>query len=105
MFKLSAENLAQLFPLNEFPYDPASMVFLGIRGCVPANPGDHQEAVAHELAVASIDHLHPRCTLIQWSPKAGKFAVFPGSTVPHQSSVTAAKKRGGVGANQLLTGY
>lgn len=105
MFKLSADNLAQLFALNEFTYDPASMVFLGIRGCVPANPGDQREAEAHELAVAAIDHLHPRCTLIQWSPKAGKFAVFPGSTVPHQSSVAAAKKRGGVGANQLLTGY
>ncbi|MBC8066441.1 MAG: hypothetical protein H7Y17_16535 [Chlorobia bacterium] len=105
MFKLTSEHLAQLFQLNEFPYAADAMVFVGLRGCLPVNPGDQAEGIEHQLAVATVDHLHPRCTLVQWSPKSRTFAVFPGSTVPHESSIEAARKRNGSGANQLLTGF
>ena len=105
MYKLSANHLAEIFALNEYPYDPGAMVFAGIRGCLPIDLGNLEEAKEHEVETATVDHVHPRCTLIQWTPKTGLFAVFPGSTVPHQSSIAAAKKRKGVGANQLLTGF
>ncbi len=105
MFKISVEHLAQLFSLNEFPLEPKVMVFIGIRGCLPVNPGDQSLAKSHKMQAASLNYLNPRCTLIQWVPGDGKFAIFPGSTVPHQSSIKAAKARGGAGANQLLTGY
>lgn len=105
MYKLSADHIEQLFGLNEFPVDKAGMVFVGIRGCLPANPNDLDEAKVQDLESAVVDHLHPRCTLIQWMPKSGIFSVFPGSTVPHQTSIAAAKRMKGVGANQLLTGY
>jgi hypothetical protein len=105
MFTLKADHLKALCELNEFPVDADAMVFVGLRGCLPVNPGDQSIAKEHGLMGAVVDYLHPRCALIQWTPKDGKFAVFPGSTVPHRSSVEAARRRGGVGANQLLTGY
>lgn len=105
MFKLTAEHLVQLFRLNEFPYVADAMVFVGLRGCLPVNPADQAEAAVQHLEVTPVDFLHPRCTLVQWTPKRGKLAVFPGSTVPHQSSIEAARKRNGAGANQLLTGF
>ncbi len=105
MFTLSADKLGTLFALNEYPLDPAGMIFVGIRGCIPTDPSNLDEASEHLLDSVVVNYLNLRCTLIQWSPKSAKFAVFAGSTVPHQSSVTAAKKRNGVGANQLMTGF
>jgi hypothetical protein len=105
MFKLSIDHLELLFRLNEFPIGNAAMTFVGLRGCLPARPFDQTHGAQHELQPASVDYLHPRCTLIQWEHRVRRFAVFPGSTVPHRRSVVDAQKRGGTGANQMMTGY
>jgi hypothetical protein len=105
MFKLTAEHLRQLCDLNSFTVDRKSMVFFALRGCLPANPGDHRQGREHSMELAPVDYLRPRCTIAQWLPATNTFAVFPGSTVPHRSLVGAAKRRGGVGANELLTGF
>jgi len=105
MFTLTVSHLKQLFELNEFPLDNDAMQFAGFRGCVPINPGDQNLAAKHDLMTASLDYRHPRCTLVQWTPSEGKFAAYPGSTVPHQDSVASARRRGGVGTNQLVSGF
>ena len=105
MFKITAEQLGQLCDLNSFSVDRKAMVFFALRGCLPTNPGDHRQRKEHLLELATINYRHPRCTLIQWLPATGTLAVFPGSTVPHRSLVATARRRGGLGANELLTGF
>ena len=105
MFTLTATHLNQLCAANEFPIDRSAMVFLGLRGCLPVNPGDHEFRAQQDLVAANTDNVHPRCTLVQWLPSRRKFAVYPGSTVPHRKYVDASAAQGGAGANQLLTGF
>ncbi len=105
MFEITAEHLEQLCELNEFPVRRDGIVFLGFRGCLPLQPGDHTFRRAQRLEAAEVDHVHPRCTLLQWLPAQGVFAIYPGSTVPHRSAIVKARRAGGRGANQLLTGY
>ncbi|WP_158267580.1 peptidoglycan-binding domain-containing protein [Adhaeribacter arboris] len=81
------------------------MIFLGVRGAMPVNPDQPAFAGSHQLILTSIDHQHPRCTLVQWLPSQQKLAVYPGSTVPHQRYIRQARADGGAGANQLVTGY
>ena len=78
MFKLTAEHLRQLCDLNSFTVDRKSMVFFALRGCLPANPGDHRQGREHSMELAPVDYLRPRCTIAQWLPATNTFAVFPG---------------------------
>lgn len=105
MFTLTAEHLKRLCELNGFPIASDQMVFLGFRGCLPVNPNDHAQKAEQALTAANVDWTHPRCTLAQWLPAKGTFAVFPGSTAPHVHYIAKAKKAGGAGANQMITGY
>jgi hypothetical protein len=105
MFPLKVEHLEQLCRLNEFPVAGDEMVFVGVRGCLPENPVDHAFRDVQALSAAlPVDHVHPRCTLIQWMPLDKQFAVYPGSTVPHRRYIQGALA-GGEQANQLLTGF
>jgi hypothetical protein len=105
VFTLTPQHLRQLLDLNDWPAPAAGMVFLGLRGARPANPEDRSWSGQHQLEAIEADHLHPRCTLVQWRPEAGELAVYPGSTVPHVSYMREALAAGGRGANELLTGY
>ncbi len=105
MYTLTTAHLAQLCALNEFPVDSEGLIFFGLRGCLPLHPFDQAFRAEHALTAAEVDHLHPRCTLIQWLPGEGTFAVYPGSTVPHRVYIEKARARGWRGANELLTGY
>jgi hypothetical protein len=105
VFALTSANLDEICMLNEFPIVRSAMVFFGIRGSLPIDPNNHSFQTQHALRVADIDHVHLRCTLIQWNPDGGDFAVYPGSTVPNQIDMRAALATQGEGANQLLTGF
>lgn len=105
MFELTAQHLEQLCQVNELPIDRSAMVFVGLRGCLPLQPFDHSFAERQQLATALINYRNPRCTILQWRPSEGLFAAFPGSTVPHRKYVEMARTHGGIGCNQLLTGY
>ena len=105
MFELKAEHLLSLCEANEFPIDKNALVFVGVRGCLPLSPFDHAFRDTQRMNASRVDYQHPRCTIIQWWPGRGTFAVFPGSTVPHQKYIELARKRGGVGCNQLLSGF
>jgi hypothetical protein len=97
--------LRRLATINSFPVRDDEMVFFGLRGALPVSPDDCEFDAAHALNAENTDYLHPRCTLGQWLPAEGLVAVFPGSTVPHSRHVRDALARGGVGVNELLTGY
>lgn len=103
MFKLNEEVLTSLCHLNYFPIPDDDMIFFGLRGCLPVNDFDSEFRKQHDIEVVNVDHIHPRCTLGQWTPDKG-IALFPGSTVPHQKNVKKALAKGGAGANQLMTG-
>lgn len=103
MFTLTEQQLLKLWESNGFNVPTDRWVFFGLRGCLPSNEYDHQFSHEHPLDLTEPDYFHPRCTLGQWAPGKG-FALFPGSTVPHQKYVKRAKLKGGAGANQLLTG-
>lgn len=109
MFELATADLQRLLVLNQFALPEASadrtLVFFGVRGCLPADAGDQgwKERVA--LGVQAVDHETPRCTLLQWDRGADLVAAFPGSTVPHRRYVARALAAGGQGANELMAGY
>jgi hypothetical protein len=105
MFALRSEHLQELCALNFFPVSNDRMVFLGFRGASPVNPERLDFAEAQELLISDIDHVHPRCTLVQWLPSSGELAVFAGSTTPHRRYVKKALEKEGRGANQLMTGF
>lgn len=104
MFTIKEEHLWRLWEQNQFPVPTDQCVFFGLRGCLPLNEDDASFAKEHRVDIAEVNYLNPRCTLGQWMPDQG-FAIFAGSTVPHQKYIAKAKDRGGQGANQLLTGY
>ena len=105
MFTLEERQIGRLFQLNFFPVPSTEIVFFGLRGCLPILDDDHTFRVANDLQVVNTDYFHPRCTLGQWEPAKQRFAVFPGSTVPHRRYVQSSLEKRGGGANQLLTGF
>ena len=105
MFTLAEKHLSKLCEQNFFEIDSSVMIFFGLRGCLPADDLDHTFRTEHQLISASINHTNPRCTLIQWRPANGEFAVFPASTVPSRKYIGKSLEKGGVGANQMMTGY
>ena len=105
MFTLTAKHLQTLIEKNGFPVPKVGIVFLGLRGCLPADAKDFTFADKHRLATAELNYHNPRCTLVQYLPEKGRFAAYPGSTVPTDKYIEAARRRGGQGANQLCTGY
>jgi hypothetical protein len=104
-FTFSGVHLKRLCDINYFQPATGEMIFFGLRGCLPANADDNSFGAEHELGVKDLNYLNPRCTLGQWDPAKGKIAVFPGSTVPHQSLVKTSISKGGLGTNQLATGF
>ncbi|MCA1555459.1 MAG: hypothetical protein LC747_02095, partial [Acidobacteria bacterium] len=102
---LKEEHLHRLCAVNNFTVPADQMIFVGLRGCLPLSPTDHSFKSQHVVQLEDVNYINPRCTLIQWRPAAGTFALFPGSTVPNLKFVKIAKAKNGQGANQLLTGY
>ena len=102
-FTLTVEQLKQTWKKNSFQVSGKQMVFFGFRGCLPVQDDDHSFREEHQLELVQPDYIHPRCTLGQWDPSSG-FAIFPGSTIPHQRYVKGAMEKNGSGANQLMTG-
>jgi hypothetical protein len=104
-FELSHSLLLALCARNFFPAPGDGMIFFGLRGCLPVDPEDHSFAESQTLKLAEVNYRNPRCTLGQWIPASEELAVYPGSTCPNAESVAGARRDGGEGANQLLTGY
>lgn len=84
-FKLTEAHLHSLFQAANFDISN-EMNFVGLRGCVPVEQGGTGFAGQHDLEYVGVDYMHLRCTFVQWMPGAG-FAVFPGSSVPHQKAI------------------
>lgn len=95
--------LRRLFNINSFPLE-SSFIIVGFRGCLPVG-NSNEFAKQHELRLTSVNHVNPRCTMVQWKPATGEVAVFAASTVPHNSYMEKAKAKNGLGANQLITGF
>jgi len=99
--KLTSETLLLLWEVNHFPIPENGLVVFGLRGAVPITPtGKFSES--QELALQNVDYVHPSCTIGIYNPEKQVFAVFQGSTVPHQKYIRRAKR--GKGTNQMLTG-
>jgi len=105
ILSISEGHLKRLCEINNFEIADKDMVFFGFRGSIPADDESHLFQKGHELVLMDINHINPRCTIGQWLPREGTFALYPGSTVPHIKYVKASKERNGIGANQLMTGY
>ena len=104
-YTLQEQHLRRLCEINNFDVPTDQMIFFGIRGSLPFNPLNNAFAAQHDISLTDVNYVNPRCTLIQWRPAKGDFAVFPGSTVPNISYIKSAKAKNGIGANQLVTGY
>jgi hypothetical protein len=105
-FEISDALLRRLVQINAFPIpEDDTMIFFGLRGCVPLQPLEHQFVRSAPLKV-SPNYQNPRCAIGQWRLKEGTIAVFPGSTVPTLRYVErSARSNQGNGTNLLLTGY
>lgn len=106
MIKFTEEAIKKICKDNNYII-PANTqyVFFGIRGGSPANISDNNFYQTNIVTETLIDHLTMKCTIAQWDIKNKKIALYLGSTVPAQSSIIAAKARGGQGANQLVKGF
>lgn len=104
-FTLKEKHLQRLCLLNGFQIPPAELIFFGLRGCLPTTEDTMTFRTQQQVELTQVDYLHPRCTLGQWRPAEGTFALFPGSTIPNQQNVKNAVLNGGRGSNQLMTGY
>lgn len=99
---LTADHLRRLCLINSFPAPTDGMILFALRGCLPADPSDHRFAAAHDIDMADIDYVHPRCTIGQWLPQEGKLALFPASTIPHSRFIRNVPPER---VNQLMPGY
>lgn len=97
--------MKRLCELNYFPVPATGMILFGLRGCLPADVDGCKFGSEHDAVVRDVNYTNPRCTLGQWRPETKEIALFPGSTVPHRSYIKPALPAGGVGANQMATGY
>ncbi len=105
-FVLSEHHLWELCEKNELPVNKEGMVFFGLRRCLPINPNNWSFAKEHTLMHIQLDFMHPRCTIGQWLPSEGTFAVFPGSTVPQRGVYDPMKPvETNTGAIFLYPGY
>ncbi len=104
-FPFTDEHLHHLCQINGFPPVNTGLVFFGLRGCLPVDVDEHEFQKEYRLTLVATDYIHPRCTLGQWRPKAGKIALFPGSTIPHRKYVKTSLEKEGRGTNQLMTGF
>jgi hypothetical protein len=102
-FVLNEGHLWRLCAINSFPIPVEPLAFFGLRGCLPAHEDAMEFRSEHAVFLSDVNYLRPRCVLGQWKPTLGTFALFPGSTVPHQKYVKTNLVEG-AGANQLLTG-
>lgn len=105
MLKINDAVLRRLCEVYAYKVPEAGMLFFGLRGCLPADPFNHNVRKEQAVNAAAIDYLFPRCTLGQWLPEEETVAVFPGSTVPHSKNLRTALAKGGAGANQLMPGF
>ena len=77
MFTLKEISLHRLCEINNFKIPENSMIFFGLRGCIPVNDENQFFAEEHDLYLININNINPRCTIIQWQPKEKSFSVFP----------------------------
>lgn len=104
-FTLNGAVLRRLLAQNNFVLPPAERVLLfGLRGALPVNDKDWELGADKLLDTASVDYLHPRCTLGVWKIDTGELMVCPGSTVPAQKFIAASAAQGGAGTNLLMEG-
>ncbi len=104
-FTITDKIIRRLCEVNSFVFPANEMIFFGLRGALPTNTEDNSFNGEHNIELADVNYINPRCTIGQWLPKQKELAVFPGSTVPHQDYVNKSKLKSGEGANQLMTGY
>lgn len=104
-FNILNKTLLRICEVNSFIISADKMIFLGLRGMLPTNPEDHTFRNEQTVEPVNVNYINPRCTLGQWIPKDNKFAIFPGSTIPHQNYVSKSLLKSGEGSNQLMTGY
>ena len=69
IFKISEDHLRRLCQINSFKISGNGMVFFGFRGCMPVNDENHEFQKEHQLILADINNINPRCTLGQWLPQ------------------------------------
>lgn len=87
-FSLTNRDLRKLLRMHYFPVPASGMLFFGLRGCLPVSIEEgRRPAGRHDLRLTDPDYRNLRCTLGQWLPAEGRFAVFPGSTVPHADNI------------------
>lgn len=82
-FNISQQLLMGLFKINQLGLPSESeMVLVGLRGCYPDNTDNQSFVNNSQVNLTDIDYKNLRCTIIQWKPQTGEFALFPASTVP-----------------------
>lgn len=104
-FSITPAVLRRLYDLNcfEVPKDRAAL--FGIRGCLPLNEKEYSALGTRQLETIAIDYSHPRCTLGVWLPAENAIAAYPGSTVPHSTSIPKGVGKQGIGCNQLVPSF
>lgn len=101
MFLFTEDHLKAMFELSQFEVPEDEILFFGLRGVSPVDPGGGF-AESHRVVEKGVDFLHMRCTIGQWRPGSG-IALHPGSTVPHLSGVQSRVANNGDGVNMLAT--
>lgn len=103
-FALDQRTLLRLCKQNDFRVPESGLMIFGFRGAIPTRPDSAQWQRSAPMVLAQVDHTHPRCTIAILDVDAGGVMALLGTTVPHKRYIEQARRRGGLGANQNLTG-
>lgn len=103
MYDFSVSDIRYLFIKANFEIPNDQLVIIGLRGSLPVDISGSEFSEVHKLHDLGVNYKNMRCTLIQWDTSKNKFAVFPGSTVPHINSISRGISKGGRGVNQLMS--
>ncbi len=105
-FSITHKLLSSLFELNQFqiPAD-CTILFVGLRGCVPADTSDNAFKAQVDVSLREIDYKNLRCTLLQWNVADQTIAAFAGSTVPSYNNIIGFRKKPPRNSNCITPGF
>ena len=105
-FTINDTILNKLFEISQFnkPAD-STLLFVGLRGCLPADVADNTFKAQQELHLREIDYINLRCTFLQWNITNQTIAAFAGSTVPSYNNIIGFKKNPPRNSNCMSPGF
>jgi Putative peptidoglycan binding domain len=105
-FEINGDILQKLFKVNQFVApEESKLIFVGIRGCLPADTQDNNFKTDVSVNIREIDYKNLRCCFLQWKIDTNEIAAFAGSTVPSYGNIIGFRASPLRNSNCLTPGF